>query len=480
MAEALKKRSEMDPQFQWDLRDLIPTEKALEELFSELESGIGRYEGFKGRLGEDAAVLKEYLDHDVAMDLKFSRLLAYAIQKRDEDTSQSASQALLSRAQLLLSRAMEASSFAEPELLGIPEPVMKGFLEDGALSGYRLYLERILARKEHMLGEREERLAEPELLGIPEPVMKGFLEDGALSGYRLYLERILARKEHMLGEREERLLAGFGQTAAAPSAIFTMFNNADVRFQAVRGGDGEEIPVTHGSYGTLMESRDRSLRQAVFHSYYSSYRQFSNTLAAAYEGHVKQACFTARARNYSSSREMSLAANEVPEQVYDSLLETIGSRLPALHRYVRLRKERLGLPELHMYDLFVPLAGGTDKRYPYEEGKRLILEGLKPLGEEYGKLLETGFSSRWIDVYENQGKRSGGYSRHVYGCHPYVLMSYTDSLDSVLTLAHEMGHSLHSWYSDHAQPPAYAGYTIFVAEVASTCNEVILFQHPGP
>ena len=430
MAEALKKRSEMDPQFQWDLRDLIPTEKALEELFSELESGIGRYEGFKGRLGEDAAVLKEYLDHDVAMDLKFSRLLAYAIQKRDEDTSQSASQALLSRAQLLLSRAMEASSFAEPELLGIPEPVMKGFLEDGALSGYRLYL-----------------------------------------------ERILARKEHMLGEREERLLAGFGQTAAAPSAIFTMFSNADVRFQAVRGGDGEEIPVTHGSYGTLMESRDRSLRQAVFHSYYSSYRQFSNTLAAAYEGHVKQACFTARARNYSSSREMSLAANEVPEQVYDSLLETIGSRLPALHRYVRLRKERLGLPELHMYDLFVPLAGGTDKRYPYEEGKRLILEGLKPLGEEYGKLLETGFSSRWIDVYENQGKRSGGYSRHVYGCHPYVLMSYTDSLDSVLTLAHEMGHSLHSWYSDHAQPPAYAGYTIFVAEVASTCNEVILFQH---
>ena len=219
MAEALKKRSEMDPQFQWDLRDLIPTEEALEELFAELESGIGRYDGFKGRLGEDAAVLKEYLDHDVAMDLKFSRLLAYAIQKRDEDTSQSASQALLSRAQLLLSRAMEASSFAEPELLGIPEPVMKGFLEDGALSGYRLYL-----------------------------------------------ERILARKEHMLGEREERLLAGFGQTAAAPSAIFTMFNNADVRFQAVRGGDGEEIPVTHGSYGTLMESRDRSLRQAVFHS----------------------------------------------------------------------------------------------------------------------------------------------------------------------------------------------------------------------
>lgn len=159
---------------------------------------------------------------------------------------------------------------------------------------------------------------------------------------------------------------------------------------------------------------------------------------------VKQACFTARARNYSSSREMSLAANEVPEQVYDSLLETIGSRLPALHRYVRLRKERLGLPEIHMYDLFVPLAGGTDKKYPYEEGKSLILEGLKPLGEEYGKLLETGFSSRWIDVYENQGKRSGGYSRHVYGCHPYVLMSYTDSLDSVLTLAHEMGHSLHS------------------------------------
>lgn len=240
-------------------------------------------------------MLKEYLDHDVAMDLKFSRLLAYAIQKRDEDTSQSASQALLSRAQLLLSRAMEASSFAEPELLGIPEPVMKGFLEDGALSGYRLYL-----------------------------------------------ERILARKEHMLGEREERLLAGFGQTAAAPSAIFTMFNNADVRFQAVRGGDGEEIPVTHGSYGTLMESRDRSLRQAVFHSYYSSYRQFSNTLAAAYEGHVKQACFTARARNYSSSREMSLAANEVPEQVYDSLLETIGNRLPALAQVCEVEKGTAG------------------------------------------------------------------------------------------------------------------------------------------
>ena len=430
MGAELKKRSEIEEKYKWNLDDIIPSQEALETLVMEIGEAVPVYGTYKGRLGESAEVLREYLDFDGALDQKFSRLFAYAQQKSDEDTSVGENQALVSTAQNLALKAMEAAAFAEPEILAIPEETMKKYMENEVLSHYKLLL-----------------------------------------------SRLLAKKEHMLSEAEERLLAGAGEIAGTPASVFTLFNNADIRFPVIKDENGMDIEVTHGRFGSLMESRDRSVRKAAFCGYYSVYRQFANTVAAAFEGHLKQACFFAKARKYSSSRECSLAANEIPEKVYDNLLEAVNGRLSSLHRYVSVRKAALGLDTLHMYDLYVPLTEGSDKKYSYEEAKELILRALKPLGEEYGELLKKGFSERWIDVYENKGKRSGGYSNNVYGIHPYVLMSYDDTLNSVLTLAHEMGHSLHSWYSDRAQSQTYANYRIFVAEVASTCNEILVLRY---
>jgi len=409
---------------------LIPSKSVLDQLVTEIKEGTKTYGAYKGRLGESEKTLAEYLAFDEEMDHKFSRLFAYAQQKSDEDTTVGEYQALVSTAGTLALKAMEAAAFAEPEILGIPK-------------------------------ER----------------MEQFMESEELSHYKLLLSRLLAKKDHMLSEAEERILAGCSEVAEAPANVFGLFNNADAKFPVIKGENGEDIEVTHGRYGSLLESRNRQVREAAFHGYYSVYRQFANTVAAAFEGNLKQACFFARTRKYSSSRAASLASNEVPEKVYDNLLETMNARISSLHRYVALRKERLGVDTLHMYDLYVPMTGNFDKKYTYEEAKDIILTALKPLGEEYGELLKEGFSHRWIDVYENQGKRSGGYSNHVYGFHPYVLMSYDDTLNSLLTLAHEMGHSLHSWYSDRGQSRTYAGYKIFVAEVASTCNEVLVLRY---
>ena len=245
----------------------------------------------------------------------------------------------------------------------------------------------------------------------------------------------------------------------------------------ISGEDGEPVEVTHGRFISLLESKDRRVREDAFHALYSVFRQFSNTVAATYESNLKQACFFAKTRKYSSSREFYLSGNEIPEAVYDNLLKTVEERMDLLHRYVKIRKEMLGVEELHMYDLYVPLVADYDEKVTYEEAQQLILEGLKPLGEEYLGILKKGFESRWIDVYENQGKRSGAYSNGVYGVHPYVMMSFNGGMSSALTLAHEMGHALHSWYSFHEQEATYAHYKIFVAEVASTCNEILMLRH---
>lgn len=430
MGTELKKRSEIEDCYKWNLEDLIPSKEALEALIRKVEESIPVYETYKGSLGSSAAVLAEFLAFDGDLDEMFSRLFAYAQQKSDEDTAVGEYQALLSRVTTLSVKAMEASSFAEPEILAIPGPVMDEFLKT------------------------EE-----------------------LSHYRLHLKRILAKKEHMLTEAEERILSAASAVTQAPSNIFRMFNNADARFPSIIGENGEKTEVTHGRFIKLMSSRNRSVREAAFHAFYSVYRQYANTVASTYEGNVKQACFYAKMRKYGSSREYYLSENEIPERVYDNLLKAVHENLPLLHRYVAIRKRELGLDALHMYDLYAPLTEDYERKVPLEEAKKLILEGLKPLGEEYAEILKQGFENRWIDVYENQGKRSGAYSNSVYGVHPYVLMSYEDTMESVLTMAHEMGHSLHSWYSGHSQTATYSHYKIFVAEVASTCNEVLLLRH---
>lgn len=430
MAGELKKRSEISEQYKWNLGDLIPSKEALEALAEECVELTGHYGEFRGTLGNSEEDLFRYLSFDERLDEKLSRLYAYAQQKSDEDTSVGENQALVSRVQTMIRKAMAASSFAEPEILGIPDEKMKEFLKSDCLSLYRKQL-----------------------------------------------ERLLSKKEHMLSAPEEQILARSMEATQGASSIFKLFNNADVKFPVIKDENGNDVEVTHGRFNMLMESRDRSVREAAFYAYYSVYRQFANTVAATFESHILQSCFYAGVRKYPSTRAFYLAENEIPEAVYDNLIQSVHGRMDLLHRYVSIRKKAMGVEKLHMYDLYVPLVAEYDKSYPYEEAKEMILEALKPLGEEYTKTVKKGFESRWIDVYENQGKRSGGYSNSVYGVHPYVLLSYDDTMNSVLTVAHEMGHSMHSWYSNKNQPYTYAGYKIFVAEVASTCNEALLLRY---
>ena len=265
--------------------------------------------------------------------------------------------------------------------------------------------------------------------------------------------------------------------SADVSNIFSMFNNADLRFPSIEGKEGEKIPVSHGRYTLLLESRDVNIRKSAFESVYSQYGQYRNTLAALYAANLKNTAFFAKKRHYNSSLEMALEGGEIPTSVYTNLIDTVHEHMDLMHRYVSLRKKALKAEELHMYDLYVPMVDEFEMKVPFSKAKEIVKKGLAPLGKEYGKVLSDGMESGWIDVYENEGKRSGAYSWGAYGCHPFVLMNYQDNLNNVFTLAHEMGHSMHSYYSDKNQPYIYAGYRIFVAEVASTCNEALLMEY---
>jgi len=318
---------------------------------------------------------------------------------------------------------------------------------------------------------------EPEILAIPEEQLKAMLDSEVLAKYRTYFNRLLRKKEHILSSEMEELLAGAAEVGQGARDIFMMFNNADIKFPTITGEDGNPVEITHGKYVSLLESQDRSVREAAFKGLYESYGKFINTIAATYKANVKQESFFAKARKYPSSLAAAFDHSAIPVSVYDNLIETVHKFLPAMHKYVSIRKEKLGVDELHMYDVYVPLLADNDRKIPYEEAKEIVLEGLQPLGEDYIALLKEGFNNHWIDVYENEGKRSGAYSWGAYGSHPYVLLNYNDTLDNVFTLAHEMGHALHSYHSDAAQDYIYAGYKIFVAEVASTCNEALLIHH---
>lgn len=427
----MKKRNEIPVKDTWNLADIFPADEAWEEQYREVDRELDGYVKLEGQVGRSGEALLNCLQFDEAMSLKVERLFVYARQKSDEDTANSRYQDFSARAQELSYRAAGLSSFIVPEILA---------LEDGILAGYL---------------EKEKGLAR----------------------YLRSLALILKKKAHTLSAPMEELLARSMEATQSSSRIFNMFNNADVRFPSITDGEGKELSVTHGSYPALMESRDRTVRKAAFESLYSVYGQYSNTLAATYAANVKQAAFYAGIRNYPSSRAYYLAENEIPESVYDNLTAAIGKGLPLLHKYVDLRKEVLGVSQLHMYDLYVPMVSRDDRKIPYEEAVELVKKGLAPLGEEYVSLLQEGFDNRWIDVYENEGKRSGAYSWGVYGSHPYVLLNYNGTLNSVFTLAHEMGHSLHTWYSNHARTYVDAGYRIFVAEVASTCNEALLNRY---
>ena len=313
---------------------------------------------------------------------------------------------------------------------------------------------------------------------LPDGIIETFLDENEeLLVYRQYFENIIRQKKHVLPTEQEQLLAAMGEVAESPKDIFSMFNNADIRFPEITGEDGHPVQVTHGRYMSLMQSRNRQVRKDAFEAMYGVYGDWRNTLAAMYRANVKQEAFLAKAHKYTSDLEAALDGSHIPVKVYEQLIEAVHESMPLMYRYMKLRKKLLGVEELHMYDLYVPVIEQDHSEIPFEQAKKTVLEGLAPMGEEYLHLLREGFDHGWIDVYENQGKRTGAYSWGAYGTHPYVLLNYQGTLHDVFTLAHEMGHALHSWYSDEHQPYIYAGYRIFVAEVASTCNEALLIHY---
>ncbi|MCR5648985.1 MAG: oligoendopeptidase F [Oscillospiraceae bacterium] len=426
---SIPKRDELDKRYTWALEDIYPDDAAFSAALKEAESLIERCEAMKGHLTESADSLLAYLKlNDEATDT-VERLATYCMRKSDEDTGNSFYQGLKGSFMTFYVKLEAAASFATPELLEAPA---------------ELY-DRYFAQK-------------PEL-----------------AVYRRYIDRILAKKAHTLSPAEEKLLASAGEMAQNPGEVFSVFTNADMRFPDAVGADGEAHTVNQETAITLMRSSDRVLRKAAFESLYHTFGGFKNTIAACLDAQVAQLRFFAKARGFENTMQASLFETEVPVSVYKNLIEAVHDNMGYMHKYMALRKKLLGLDELHMYDVYVPIVWDIDDKIPFEEAKETVAAALAPLGEEYVAALRKGFDERWIDVYQNIGKRSGAYSSGGRP-HPYVLLNHDDDLESEFTLAHEMGHALHTYHSIKNQPTVYSDYVIFVAEVASTCNEALLMQ----
>ena len=427
----LNTREEADARCKWAIEDLYKDDEDWKRDYELLKSRIPELTKFRGRLGESAEVLLSMQKLSDELNQLLEKIYVYANQRLHENTDNSTYQNMASQAQGLLVELSESLSFVEPELMELPDGIIETFLD-----------------------ENEELLV-----------------------YRQYFENIIRQKKHVLPTEQEQLLAAMGEVTESPKDIFSMFNNADIRFPEITGEDGHPVQVTHGRYMSLMQSRNRQVRKDAFEAMYGVYGDWRNTLAAMYRANVKQEAFLAKAHKYTSDLEAALDGSHIPVKVYEQLIEAVHESMPLMYRYMKLRKKLLGVEELHMYDLYVPVIEQDHSEIPFEQAKKTVLEGLAPMGEEYLHLLREGFDHGWIDVYENQGKRTGAYSWGAYGTHPYVLLNYQGTLHDVFTLAHEMGHALHSWYSDEHQPYIYAGYRIFVAEVASTCNEALLIHY---
>lgn len=425
-----KQRSEIAQQDKWRIEDIYATDEAWEADYNECIRRAKEKCVYQGRLAESAQILYQALKESDEADLLVEHVYVYAFMKYYEDTANAVYQEMSGRAQAAVTKLSEKYAFLTPEILAIDQKKMQEYLNSDTLALYR-----------HAL------------------------------------EDILAKKEHALSEKEERLLAMAGQVTASPNEIFSKFNNADVKFGTILDEDGNEVELTNGRYSVFMESNDRSVRENAFKALYRQYGNFKNTLAATYYANVKQACFYAKARKYDSTLQMYLSGSFIPEKVYHNLIETVHNNLDKMHAYVSLRKQVLGVDELHFYDIYAPMVSDITMKIPYEEAKDIALKALAPLGEEYLSKVKEGFESGWVDVYENTGKRTGAFSWGTYGVHPYVFLNYTDTLNDVFTLVHEMGHAMHTYYSNANQPYPYAGYRIFVAEVASTCNEALLMQY---
>lgn len=431
MPKNIASRSDCDPQYQWALTDIFPSDEAWRECYAKAQASLDTLRSYEGHLSDSAQKLLSFLQFSDELGGQLDALGNYAQRKSDEDTRNAVYQEMTAQFTNLAVATSQADAFSTPELLAIPEQTLTEFYK-----------------------------AAPEL-----------------THYRLLLDRVRRQKPHTLSPECEALLAAAGQLSQAPDDIFSMLNDADMSFPDAMDSTGKKHRVTHGTFVPLLQSPDRTLRENAFRSLYSVYQQYRNTSAAVLSAQMKQLQFFADARKYDSALHAALNATEVPVEIYHNLIQTVRENLPAMHRYVRLRKKLLQVDELHFYDLYTPIVADQDIEIEYEDAKKLALEALAPLGEDYRKLLEEGFQNHWIDVYETPGKRSGAYSAGPYGTHPYVLLNYTDTLNDVFTLVHEMGHALHSYQSNKTQSITYANYVIFVAEVASTCNESLLMQY---
>ena len=424
----LPNRSEIQVEDTWRIEDIFDTDEAWEKEFQEVKDMIPKISDFQGKLTDSADALYEAFAYQDAISMRLGKLYTYAHMRYDQDTTNSSYQALNDRAANLYTQVGSALSFIVPEILAADEANIKSFLN-----------------------EKEE-----------------------LKVYEHALDEINRQRPHVLSAKEEALLAQVSEVTAASSNTFGMLNNADLTFPTIKDENGEEVEITHGRYIRFLESDDVRIREEAFKKVYETYGNYKNTFGSTLSGTVKKDNFNARIRNYSSAREAALSNNNIPESVYENLVNTVNDNLHLLHRYVRLRKKLLGVEELHMYDLYTPLVKDVKMEVKYEEAREYLVKGLAPLGDDYLRVLQEGLDNRWVDVHENKGKRSGAYSSGTYGTNPYILMNWQNNVNNLFTLAHEFGHSVHSYYTRNNQPYPYGNYSIFVAEVASTCNEALL------
>lgn len=427
----LKQRDQIAKEYKWDLEAMYPDEAQWEKDLAECVQAAEAFKRFEGRVCESSDMLADALEEKDAIWQRLEHAFVYAAMRKDEDNRVNKYQSMDDKCGSAVAKASAAMSFFAPELLAADEHTILGFID----------------------------------------------ENPRLSVYRFALEDALREKKHVLSASEEKLLAQLSEVTAATNDIFKMLNNADLSFGTVVDEDGDTVSLTHGNYIMFMESHDREVRKAAFTNMYEAYKALINTIATTYNYNTKNDVVSARIRKYDSARQAALSAGNIPEEVYDNLISVVHEYLPVLHRYIELRKKLLGVDELKMYDIYVPLVKLPKKEIPYAEALKMMQEGLYPLGEEYLAQVDRGTKDGWIDVYENQGKTSGAYSFGAYDSKPYILLNYTDTLKDVFTIVHEMGHSMHSYYTRKTQPFAYGDHSIFTAEVASTVNESLLMHH---
>lgn len=424
-------RSEVPEELTWDLSVIFKDDESFEEAFTTLHDCLKDVHNYQGTLANGPTAFLAALEYCLDVMRQLETLYVYAHLRNDQDTTNAADQALYSRASALVAKASETIAWFEPEVLALDDAKIWGYFDE-----------------------------------LPE-----------LGLYRHYIQQIVDNRAHILPAEQEALLAGASEIFGAAANTFSVLNNADLEFPVIEDEKGEKVQLSHGLYGQLLESTDRRVRKDAFEGLYKVYQQFSRTLASTLSTNVKRHNYSAKVRHFESARQAALSSNHIPESVYETLVSVVNENLPLLHRYMALRKRLLNLDEMHMYDVYTPLLGESSLKYTYEQATKAAFKALEPMGEEYLTVVKEAFENRWIDVVENKGKRSGAYSSGCYDTNPYILLNWHDTLDQLFTLVHEMGHSVHSYFTRNNQPYVYGDYSIFLAEIASTTNENILTEY---